>query len=125
MDISLNLNKEEKEFLYNALMHPNIEHIKKVDNYLKEQLGEDHVARQLTEAMTADKLFKKLGYERDKKHETPTMIIYSDIYEKQIIIDKVSFHFGKRHKDNVPMLITKAEDAAIHQKLKELSENES
>lgn len=68
-------------------------------------------------------MFEELGYERDKEYETPTTILYnniSPIKEGQIIIDKVSLRFGKKNKENIPMLITEAEDKAIHKKMEEL-----
>lgn len=72
---------------------------------------------------TAYQMFEELGYKINKEYETPTTILYDNAKEdKQIIIDKVSLHFAKRNKENMPMLITEAEDKAIHKKISELKE---
>lgn len=72
---------------------------------------------------TAYQMFEELGYKINKEYETPTTILYDNAKEdKQIIIDKVSLHFVKRNKNNIPMLITESEDIAIHKKISELKE---
>lgn len=83
--------------------------IKKIEQWLSQEAEE-----------TADEMFEKLGY---IIYETPTTILYNNINtgpEWQIIIDKVSLHFGKINKNNVPMLITEAEDKAIYKKIEEM-----
>ena len=69
---------------------------------------------------TADEMLEELGYKASKEYETPITILYDNAEIRQIIIDKVSLCYGKRTKYNAPMLISEAEDKAIHKKIEEL-----
>lgn len=72
---------------------------------------------------SADAMFEKLGYKIDKEYENPISILYNNAEIGQILIDKVTLHFGKRrNKKGVSMLITEAEDKAIHKKIEELKQ---